>query len=208
MSADEFATVCGRVAEWGVVVDDAAAAYGALCGGGELAFGVFAAWCLKLSLATLTADCLETATLENEGGLAADGAALLPPPEPLDPVLEDAERSFSATDLGSVKRGFYDAAEADAASEDVKRELSSKLEEQTSRLEEALAELENSGGFGMNARRSARENVDASSSPSTNDGKRTVAVPTTNSRNVTVSIRTSDDALVSGAVSLVSLSSR
>lgn len=142
VSADEFATVCGRVAEWGVVVDDAAAAYGALCGGGELAFGVFAAWCLKLSLATLTADCLEAATLENEGGLAADGAALLPPPEPLDPVLEDSERSFSATDLGSVKRGFYDAAEADAASEDVKRELSSKLEEQTSRLEEALAELE------------------------------------------------------------------
>ena len=56
------------------------------------------------------------------------------------------------------------------------------------------AELENSGGFGMNARRSARQRRRVVVAV---DKRRqtTVAVPTTNSRNVTVSMRTSDDAL-------------
>ena len=72
-------------------------------------------------LGCFQASWLEEADVTTAEAPAAETPAC--PPPPLEPAL-------------------VLAAEADAASEGVKREWSSKLEEQTSRLEEALAELE------------------------------------------------------------------
>lgn len=139
VSADDFGAACGIAAEWGVAVEDPAAEYEA-AGGNELSFPGLASWCLRRCLEAMASDGAAAEAEEAEEATEAAEAeeavaALLPPPEPLESVFEQTERSeFSDSNLASVQKGFFDASRLEGVDEETS-ELRSKYEA-------ALAELE------------------------------------------------------------------
>lgn len=132
ISEDEFRTICGKLADWNAPVDDPMAEFLTLSNGGELSFDTLCDWCLKASVEAIAASGEEAAAQEEEAARTY-GEALLPPSEPLDPVLERTERSnFDESALGSVHKGFFDASKLDSMAEgggELEAKLAAALEE-------------------------------------------------------------------------------
>lgn len=111
VSEDEFRTVCGKVTGWGVPIDDAATAYEALAQSGEVSFESLCGWCLRASVEVIAGNGADAAVEE------AAAVALLPPAEPLEPVMEQTEDSFGQSGLGLVRKGFFDGSQLDSTAE-------------------------------------------------------------------------------------------